>query len=117
MTRAVVIFTGVGSHPLAKWLKPGFRHCAVAVQDGDSPWILIDPAEGVPNFRIMGAHDFDLAAFYREIGETVVETVVKAEPLQWPLAMANCAGMVKAVLGLRAPLVVTPYALYRRLTR
>lgn len=117
MTDAVVIFTDDSGHPLAPWLKAGFRHCFVAVRDEKGPWLLIDPKNGTPTISVIGLNDFDVAGFYREMGLTAVETQRTNEPFFFPWTIANCVGMVKAVLGIRAPLVVTPYGLYRRLTR
>lgn len=117
MNDAVVVFSGVGEHPLAPLLKPGFRHCFVVVRDGKGPWILVDPAVGVPRLSVIGLEDFDVAAFYRDTGMTVVETRRADVPHCLPLTISNCVGIVKAVIGLRAPLVLTPYALYRRLTQ
>jgi hypothetical protein len=117
VTNAVVVFTNAGEHPLAPLLKPGFRHCFVVVRDAKGPWILVDPADGVPCLSVIGLEDFDVPGFYRDMGLTVVETAVVSVPFYFPWTIANCVGMVKAVIGLRAPLVVTPYGLYRRLTK
>lgn len=117
MIDAVVVFTGDGSHRLAPLLKPGFRHCFAVVRDPKGPWILVDPARGVPRLSVIGLEDFDVARFYRDMGLTAVETARADAPLYFPWTTATCVGMVKAVIGLRAPLVVTPYGLYRRLTR
>lgn len=116
MNDAVVVFSGEGNHPLAPLLRPGFRHCFVTVRDG-GVWTLVDPANGMPRLRLLGLEGFDPAGFYRDMGLTAVETTRADRPPCWPLTVTNCVGMVKAVIGLRAPLVVTPYALYRRLTR
>ena len=117
MTNAVVVFTNTGEHPLAPLLKPGFRHCFVVVRDTKGPWILVDPADGVPRLSMIGLEDFDVASFYRDMGLTAVETGCANRPFLFPFTVANCVGVVKAMIGLRAPLVVTPYALYRRLTK
>lgn len=115
--KAVVLFTHQSEHWLAPLLKPGFRHCFIAIRDDKGPWILIDPAMGVPRVSVIGLEDFDVAEFYRGMHMTAVEVDRPCEPPRWPLTLTNCVGMVKAVLGLRAPLVLTPYALYRRLTQ
>ena len=117
MSDAVVVFSGDSKHPLAKWLRPDFQHCFVVVRDDKGPWLLVDPAAGVPRLSVIGLNDFDVVGFYRKMGLTVVETTRSDEPFYLPLTVANCVGMVKVVIGLRAPLIVTPYALYRRLTR
>jgi hypothetical protein len=117
MTRkAVVVFTPQGRHWLDWVLHSQFRHCFVVVQDDKGPWILVDPTGGVPTLSIIGLGDFDVVGFYRKMGLTAVEVERPCDPPRWPLTLTTCVGTVKAVLGLRAPLVLTPYALYRRLT-
>jgi hypothetical protein len=105
-----------GGHPLGRFLKRGFRHCFVVVLSGES-WFLIDGCNGVPALRYIARADFDLAAFYRAQGLTAVETVQRAAPLRAPFVVNNCVGLVKAVLALRAPFALTPYALHRHLMK
>jgi hypothetical protein len=38
-------------------------------------------------------------------------------PRRVPLMVTTCVGVVKAVLGIRAPWIITPLQLYRYLTR
>lgn len=114
--KALVVFReGGADHPLARFLKPGFGHCFVCVLR-DGYWMRIDGRRGVPEFEVLTLGDFDLAAFYRENGNTVVETEQRTEPLWSPLALRNCVGLVKSVLCLRS-WAVTPFQLYRFLTR
>ena len=75
------------------------------------------PADGVPHLSMIGLEDFDVASFYRDMGLTVVETRCANRPFLFPFTVANCVGVVKSVIGMRAPLVVTPHALYRRLMK
>lgn len=105
--------------PDARWqwaLKPGFRHVFCAVDDGRY-WVTFDARDGRTAVEVVQASDYDLAGFYRrQDGFTVAETV-RGGPLQTPLVVANCVGLVKAVCSIRAPLAATPYALYRHVTR
>jgi hypothetical protein len=115
--RCLVVFHDHGEHCLKALLKPGFRHCFVAVQS-DGYWIEIDARDGLPAVKVQCAADYDLAGFYRDNGGfSVIETCQSARPPVGPLSAANCVGMAKAILGLRAPLALTPYQLYRRLSR
>jgi hypothetical protein len=114
--KAIVVFHDHGRHWLNRLLKPGFRHCFVAVQSGGY-WIEIDARDGLPMVKVQCAADYDLAGFYRDNGFSVIEACQSARPPVGPVSAANCAGMVKAILGLRAPLALTPYQLYRRLSR
>jgi hypothetical protein len=112
--KALAVFHGHGCHPLDRLLKPGFRHCFAAVLAGDY-WVRLDGMAGVPAVDVVAAGDFDLAAFYRQHEYVVVETEQRARPLRTPFVAANCVGVVKAVLGVRAPFAVTPYRLFRHL--
>ena len=113
-TDALVVFHDHGCHWADPLLKRGFRHCFVTVADGPY-WVEIDGLAGVPHVQVKCGTDFDLAGFYRGHEFTVVEVSIGESPPPGPLAVANCVGLVKTVIGLYAPLVFTPYQLYRRL--
>ena len=87
-----------------------------AVDDGDY-WILVDGLMGVPAVQAVAFSDFDVAAWYRSEGFTVIETKRGTEPPRGPFISASCVGMVKTALGIRAPFALTPYQLYRTLKR
>ena len=114
LRRAVVVFHGHGVRGWRRLLRPGFRHCFAAMEEGGY-WILFDPQEGRPELRVLAGSDFDLAAFYRESGYDAVETTVREAGFVLPVLPATCVAAVKRIIGLRAPLVLTPRQLYRRL--
>ena len=81
-------------------------------------WIRFDGKDGIPDIRAEAGADFTLAAFYRSAGFTVIELDnLEPRPPRTVLMLGTCVGAVKRVLGLRAPFVLTPKQLYRRLTR
>lgn len=113
---ALVVFTGMTG---IRWLKPlraGFRHCFVVVFQGDTA-IVCDP---LSNQMLLGsvrpATPLVVTDWYRERGFTVVATRITEVPrcgaLLRPL---TCVEIVKRVLGIRAPFVLTPWQLYRHL--
>lgn len=114
--RAVVVFHGHGHGRIARLLAPGFRHCFVCVADANGTWIRLDGRAGIPELRAEAAAGFDLAGFYRDAGMTVVE-IAECAPRapRTPLMLATCVGATKRVVGLRAPFVLTPRQLCRRL--
>lgn len=116
MSRALVVFDRHGAGPFARLAGAGFGHCFVALDDGRY-WILFDGKAGVPELRVVAGSDDDLAAFYRGHGYAVVETETEGRPPRQPLMLGTCVGAAKRLLGLRAPHVLTPAQLYRRLTR
>ena len=113
--KALAVFHDHGEGPLSKLLKPGFRHVFCAINDG-SFWLLIDGQAGVPDIKAIANQDYDLAAFYREQGFTVVELEQGNSPPIGPFAVANCVGMVRAVLAVRS-FAITPHGLYRFLRK
>jgi len=115
----LVVFHGRGRHPLSFLLKEGFKHCFIAVKTNGC-WVEIDALMGTPLIRILTQDDFPLKQFYEEQGFRVVETTqVHNEISPWNfirsrIILANCVGMVKAILGLNG-LIFSPYSLYKRL--
>lgn len=114
--RALVVWHGHGSHLLDRFLKLGFKHCFVAVET-DGYWITLDGRAGLAVVEIACEAACDLAAFYRGEGFTVVETEQRARVPLTIFVPYNCVGLVKAVLAIGAPWVITPYQLYRYLTK
>lgn len=113
--KALAVFHGHGDHALSGLLKRGYRHVFAAVQAGDY-WVSIDGRMGVPVIEVVAPGDFDLAQFYREEGFTVIETRQQDVPPRSPFAIANCVGMVKAVLCIQSP-AVTPWQLFKYLRK
>lgn len=116
--RALVVFTQQTDHAwLRRVLPNGFRHCAVYVQDGVR-WIAIEALAGYT--ELASVSDSDMASSLRASGFTVIETILrrdaKASRMQCP-AIYSCVEMVKRVLGLRKPLIVTPSQLHRHLMK
>lgn len=111
---ALVVFHGKGRHWLAPLLKKGFSHVAVVLPVGDY-WVVIDPHMGTPEVSIPTGTTYDIAAFYRDAGWLVVEVEVRELEAFGPLMINNCVGMVKKFLGIRKPLIITPYQLYKHL--
>lgn len=117
--QAVIVFHGRGQGRWARFLAPGFRHCFVCVLDhARGIWVRIDGRAGIPEFRAEASAAFDLETFYRAAGFTVIvlENHVPRPP-RTPMMLGTCVGAAKRVIGLHAPLVLTPRQLYRRLLR
>lgn len=112
--RAIVVFQREGSHPLGFLLHPEFKHCFACIDDG-LYWIVVDGRDGQALVRVAAASGFDLAGYYRAKGFRVVEATA-GPGIRGPLLVANCVGVVKAVLGIRC-WAVTPWQLYRYLRK
>ena len=71
----------------------------------------------VPHAQVLAPSEYDLGKFYAAQPDmTVLAYPRRITPeARWPLAVANCVGMVKSLLGVSAPLAFTPWQLYMRL--
>ena len=106
------------------WLRPlrrGFRHCFAALEDA-AGWTVLDPLSGrLVVARLDGLPPgFDLPAFYRRAGLTVLGPFVPGgarRSLVPPFAPFSCVSLCRAVLGAGAPFAVTPFGLFRALAR
>jgi len=115
---AVVAFGGQPVLPWLRLLRPGFRHCFVAVQDGEA-WLVLDPlAHRLHLARGVAASAASLAAHYRAQGlVALVVPVLEPPHRSAPLAPFTCVEAVKRVLGLHAWRIWTPYQLFRALKK
>jgi hypothetical protein len=116
--RALVVFSGGSGLRRLRWLKPGYRHCFVALDDGIE-WLTVDPLLHRLEVRASGLPSaFDLAAEYRRRALDVIEVVPAPVPLlQAPLGLFTCVETAKRLLGIRARWVLTPWQLRRWLRR
>lgn len=115
--KAIVVFHGFGHSAFGRLFgRAGFRHCFVCVQH-QGTWLRFDPNNGVPSIEVICADSFDLAAFYRAAGLTVVTVEHEAKKPLHPVMLGTSVGMAKRLIGVRKPFVVTPHQLHRYLAR
>jgi len=117
-SRALVVFSGHADLWWLRLLRPGFRHCFVALQGGYG-WVVIDPlSHRTCVARIPASPEFDLAGWYQARGMTVVETrVIAACEKVAPVRPYSCVESVKRILGIQAGFVLTPWQLFRHLNK
>lgn len=116
--RYLVVFTGRSELRCLRWLKPGFRHCFLVIDDGRH-WLVYDPLSHRTELRLVPAQPgVDLAAWFAAHGCRAVAAVPRAPArrLAPPLPF-TCVEAVKRALGLRSWRILTPWQLYRALTR
>ena len=115
--QALVVFVG---HAECRWLgclRAGFRHCFVTLHDRNV-WLACDPLKDRIELSVLPARgDFDLADFYVRQGHTVTSGLTRPDVTRRPSGIAplTCVTVVKRVLGVRAPWVLTPWQLYQHL--
>jgi hypothetical protein len=114
--RAWVVFSGETDLFLLRFLKPGFRHCFLLLNDGQC-WVSYDPmahhteilVHHMPSF-------FDLPGWLEGRGHRVIEAQIsKVVKKPAPPSLFSCVEAVKRVLGIHRAFVVTPWQLYRHL--
>ena len=116
--RTLVVFCDATELWWLCFLKRGFRHCFVALGDGER-WMTIDPLSHVTDIALIpGDSVDDLASIYRGLGLTVLETSLRIPPRRAaPWRPFTCVEAVKRILGVHAGNVVTPWQLYCFLSR
>lgn len=118
--RALVVFSGEAHLFWLRLLRPGFRHCFLALES-HGRWITYDPMLHRTALALLSVPaSFDLAGWYRVRGLTVVVTRVPplpAQPRPMPWGPFTCVEAIKRILGIRDRRIVTPWRLYRRLAR
>jgi hypothetical protein len=115
-SRALVVFSGRADLAWLRLLRPGFRHCFVAL-GATGGWVCVNPLAHRTVVSVLPVEaGFDLAGWYRGRGLTVVETRIACPPRrQAPWRPYSCVEAVKRILGLRAPWVLTPWQLFRKI--
>ncbi len=115
---ALVVFSGRAGLWWLRLLRPGFRHCFVALR-GATHWVVVDPLSHRTCVAIIPhPPEFDLATWYRRHEMTVVETrVIATREALAPIRFYSCVESVKRILGIHAGYVLTPWQLFRHLNK
>lgn len=113
-TRILVVFSGQADLWWLRLLKPGFRHCFVALA-GTGGWVVVEPLSHRTEIMLLPlALETDLADWYRRQGLTVVDTMALSPlPRMAPWRPYSCVESVKRILGIHAGNVLTPWQLFR----
>jgi len=113
---AWVVFSGEADIAWLKILKPGFRHCAVLLNDGER-WITVDPLSSYTDICVHALPlDFNLPQWMRDSGYIVTQAPVYRGCKPAPWTVLSCVESVKRILGIRKRMIFTPWQLYRHLT-
>lgn len=112
--QAFVVFSGRADLPYLRLLKPGFRHCFLALRR-NGHWVVYEPLSNRTEISIAEAGDgYDIAVWLRQMGFTVLPAVpTAASPRPAPWALFSCVEAVKRVLGIHRRRILTPWHLYR----
>lgn len=110
---ALVVFAGESDLKRLRILKPGFRHCFAVLESRDG-WVIYNPLSHRTEIAIIGGvSGMEIMNCYRGQGFRVVPWAISpVRPRPAPWGLYTCVEAVKRVLGIHAPLVVTPWNLY-----
>ena len=113
---ALVAFTGKSDLKKLRWLKPGYRHCLIAIKS-QTHWIVCDSLAHQLRIDVLSDVDsIDLEFWFRCRGYRVVRDCISPAPLRAQLFRPfTCVEAVKRLLGVEAGWVMTPWQLYRYL--
>jgi hypothetical protein len=114
---AVVAFSGKAELWWLRALKPGFRHCLVALAQPGGGWVLLDPLAHATRVAHLPTLADPVGWFLAHGLLPVPVRPVPPAPRAAPWAPFTCVEAVKRALGVRARFVVTPWQLFRHLTR
>ncbi len=114
-----LVFTDSNTYPLAKFLKPGFRHVQ-ALHFSPHNLILFEPTVGsLKLYSLPIGTEETYLKFYREQNPHHTILHVNVSPNKdmpvWRLGPISCVSLIQYLLGVYWPLTVTPYALYSKL--
>ena len=113
---ALVVFSGAADLWWLRFLRPGFRHCFVALRFADG-WVVVNTMAHQTEVGLYpDAQPVSVARHYRARGMTVVACPVRPAPRR-PLSWRpfTCVETAKRLLGLDAPWVLTPWQLYKHI--
>ncbi|WP_173974922.1 hypothetical protein [Magnetospirillum sp. LM-5] len=119
MTARALVFFGDGTGLWwLKLLRPGFRHCFVAVE-GAGGWVVVDPLSDRTRVAIVPAASADeLRRWYaRHNYQAVFAEVHEPNERAMPWRPYSCVEEVKRVLGINAGHILTPWQLYKYMSR
>jgi hypothetical protein len=112
-----VVFEDRPGPSILRVLRRGFRHCFCVV-GSDRAWTICDPLKTrIEIVPLLGYGESQLAAHYRRAGRVVLagNVVADAAPRRARLRALTCVKIVKRVLNVEAPSVLTPFQLHRAL--
>lgn len=97
------------------FLKKGFRHCFLVLNDGYN-WITYDPMSAFTEITVQKTPiSFDLPEWFSQRGDKVVSGIIKKQRKITPISVYTCVEGVKRVLGIHDFWILTLHQLYKYL--
>ena len=114
--RAIVVFRDATEIRWLRFLKRGFRHCAVLVEV-EGGWVLCDALSNKTVIKhIFIGYSWEIVGRLGAAGLHAIEVRMQTPPARMaPILPFTCVEAVKRILGIHAWSIVTPWQLYRHL--
>lgn len=115
-----LVFAEGQGHWWQRLLRPGFGHVYALRWDGWN-WICLDPALGFTDIHVLPVASPEIS----DVVSTECCVILRVEVwrercryrVPWVLAPWTCVEQIKGLLGIRATHVITPYQLFKHLSR
>ena len=99
---------------MTRWLEPGFRHCYAMTNEMNHFWIVVDPASSFTNvYPVMYELYPTPQHFDPEATEFVRYRGTIKKRMRAPVGVYSCVEIVKSLIGVSHPWIITPHQLYR----
>ncbi|MBD5405002.1 hypothetical protein HDR59_00450 [bacterium] len=112
-----VVFSPFTTLWYLKFLRVGFKHCFVILED-NGYFFIVDPLASkieLMSFHILGDR---LINEFKNLGMNVVKVSINKEnSASWKFGIFTCVEVVKRILGISSLRVITPYQLYKYLLK
>ena len=104
-------------HWVFNWLDSEIQHCyAVKESPGGEFWIVIDAKNSVTEVQLLSKIDYPhIRCIEPDSVILSIRAIIDPSNYRHTLCVFNCVEQVKALLGIRAFWIWTPYQLYKRL--
>lgn len=113
--KAYVVFTGKTEIRWLRFLRRGFRHCFVLLNDGHH-WVSVDPLSSYTDILVHHVPaDFDFPAWMEKRGYRVLKAPITRSMTVAPIGIFSCVEAVKRILGLHKRWIITPFQLHQYL--
>lgn len=103
-------------HWLIKYLQPGFKHVyAMQLSEGGYMWQVVNCNRSHMTLDLVSVDNYPHPRAYAAHGSTVipVTAVIDVKKIRASIGVMSCVEVVKAVLGIKAMSVFTPYQLFK----
>ena len=116
--RAIVVFRDATEIRWLRFLKRGFRHCAVLVEV-EQGWVICDAMSNKTHIKqISNRSSLEIVERLGAAYLHAIEVRVQTPPARMaPILPFTCVEAVKRILGIHAWSIVTPWQLYRHLVQ